>query len=94
MAARRGRPIFLIDIAMPRDVEASVHELESVYLYTLEDLQGIVRENLGRREAEVAAARRLVAEKASEFERWLADVASGALPTFKHSLSSPIGAPE
>ena len=85
MAARNGRPLFFIDIAMPRDVEASVHELESVYLYTMDDLQGIVRENLTRRQAEIESAQKLVLGKAAEFERWLADVARGAQPSLKHS---------
>jgi glutamyl-tRNA reductase len=91
MAARKGRSLFLIDIAMPRDVEASVQELDQVYLYAMEDLQEIVRENLSRRQKEIEAAARLVEQKAVEFDRWLSDLANGIQPTLRHSLNiSPV----
>lgn len=67
MRRRSGRSLFLIDIAMPRDVEESVHGLEHVYLYRLEDLEGIVADNLRNRGGEVERARALVHEKAAEF---------------------------
>ena len=55
MKARRQRPLFLIDIAVPRDVERACGELESVYLYDIDDLQQIARENMAAREREIVA---------------------------------------
>ena len=54
-AHRRGSPLFIIDIAVPRDVEASVGDIEQVFLYNIDDLQAIVQENLSRRAAESRA---------------------------------------
>ena len=50
MRPRRNRPLFIIDIAMPRDVEATAGEIEQVFLYNVDDLQATVRENLARRD--------------------------------------------
>ena len=49
MRPRRNRPLFIIDIAMPRDVEPAAGEIEQVFLYNIDDLQATVRENLARR---------------------------------------------
>jgi len=52
LRARKRRPIFMVDIAVPRDIDADVAELEDVYLFTVDDLQSVVNENLeGRRQA-------------------------------------------
>ncbi|MBI4050897.1 MAG: glutamyl-tRNA reductase [Elusimicrobia bacterium] len=67
LSSRRGRSLFLIDIAMPRDVEESVCRLEHVYLYTLEDLKEIVEENVSKRREEFAGARVLVEEELLKF---------------------------
>ena len=48
MRPRRSRPVFVIDIAMPRDVEPGVGDLDQVFLYNIDDLQTIVKENLAR----------------------------------------------
>jgi glutamyl-tRNA reductase len=61
MAARRNRPLFLIDIAVPRDIDADVQELENVYLYNVDHLEAIVRENVKQREQELARCQALVA---------------------------------
>ncbi len=79
MRARRNRPLFLIDIAVPRDVEASAGELEQVFLYNIDDLEAIVHENLARRASELAHAERIVREEAEAFERWFR--ARDAIPT-------------
>jgi glutamyl-tRNA reductase len=71
LAARRRRPMLIIDIAVPRDIEAAVAELEDVYLFTIDDLQSVVADNLaGRREA-ARAADVLIAEEATRFEAGL-----------------------
>jgi glutamyl-tRNA reductase len=55
---RRGRPLFFIDIAVPRDVDPAVNDLENVYLYNVDDLEGLVTESLERRQAEINRAGR------------------------------------
>ncbi len=82
---RGGRSLFLIDIAMPRDVEESVHELDGVYLYRLEDLEAIVAKNMVSRAEAVAAARRVVDAKASEFLEWARSLSTGRERSLKHS---------
>jgi len=79
MRGRRNRPIFIIDIALPRDVEPAVGDLEAVFLYNIDDLEGIVRENLSRRTSEVERAETIVGEEVRKFETWL--TARHAIPT-------------
>ena len=71
MRARPERPLFLIDIALPRDVDPAAGELEQVFLYNLDDLQGIVKENLTRRSEELERAETIVREEAGRFMAWL-----------------------
>jgi glutamyl-tRNA reductase len=71
MRGRRGRPLFLIDIAVPRDVDAAAGAVEQVFLYNIDDLQRIVKENLGRREAELTRAEAIVHEELARFTTWL-----------------------
>jgi glutamyl-tRNA reductase len=70
MRPRRNRPLFIIDIAMPRDVEAAAGEIEQVFLYNIDDLQATVRENLARRASEVARAETIVNEEVEKFGGW------------------------
>ena len=79
MRPRRNRPLFIIDIAMPRDVEAAAGEIEQVFLYNIDDLQATVRENLARRASEVARAETIVTEEVEKFGGWLQS--RGAIPT-------------
>ena len=71
MRSRQDRPLFVIDIALPRDVEPSVGELEQVFLYHMDDLQSIVSENLARRSTELASAEAIVDQEVSRFASWL-----------------------
>jgi glutamyl-tRNA reductase len=57
---RRHRPMFMLDLAVPRDIDPRVGALEDVYLYTIDDLRQVVDENVKAREAEAAVARRLI----------------------------------
>jgi glutamyl-tRNA reductase len=57
---RRHRPMFMLDLAVPRDIDPAVAALEDVYLYTIDDLRQVVDENVRAREAEAAVARRLI----------------------------------
>ncbi len=70
MRARRNRPLFLIDIAVPRDVDPAVDELDNVYLYNLDHLQKFVAEARHARESELARAREIVQAGADEYSRW------------------------
>jgi len=67
---RRSEPLFIIDVAVPRDVDPAVSDIEQVFLYNVDDLQGIVQENLARRGAEIARAEAIVAEEVSRFTVW------------------------
>ncbi len=71
MRPRRRRPLFVIDIALPRDVEASVGNLDQVFLYNIDDLQAIVKENLTRRGAELQRADAIVDEEVGKFASWM-----------------------
>jgi glutamyl-tRNA reductase len=71
MRYRGRRPLFLIDIAVPRDVESSAADLEQVFLYDIDDLQSIVNENLARRAGELEKAEQIVSEEVDKFVAWL-----------------------
>jgi glutamyl-tRNA reductase len=67
---RRHRPLFIIDIAVPRDVDPRVDSLRNVFLYDMDDLQKVSRENLSARERAVVDAERLIEAELDELERW------------------------
>jgi glutamyl-tRNA reductase len=79
MRERNGRPLLLIDIAVPRDVDAACGELEGVTLYDIDDLQAVVARNLSTRAGEVPRAEEIVEEEIHRFARWLGQL--DALPT-------------
>jgi glutamyl-tRNA reductase len=65
--ARRRRPIFMVDMAVPRDIDPQVAELEDVYLFSIDDLQQLVDENIQQREAAAGGARLLITEEVARF---------------------------
>jgi glutamyl-tRNA reductase len=67
---RRAGPLFIIDVAVPRDVDPAVTGIEQVFLYNVDDLRGIVEENLARRSAEIAQAEAIVSEELTRFTAW------------------------
>lgn len=71
MRERRNRPLFFIDIAVPRDVEARINEIDNVYLYDIDDLQGIVDLNREDRKREATKAEHIIGEETSKFQHWL-----------------------
>ena len=83
---RRGRPLFIVDIAVPRDVEPSVHDLPGVYLFDVDDLQGIVDEGLEERRVAADAARRMLDIEVLTFDRWrqTADLAPTIAALYEH----------
>ena len=76
---RSGDALFIIDVAVPRDVEPTVGDIEQVFLYNVDDLQTVVQENLGRRAAEIERAEGIVAEEVAKFTAW--QRSRGAIPT-------------
>ena len=71
MRQRPHRALFIIDIAVPRDVEPSAGDLEQVFLYNIDDLQQIVKDNLARRGAELSRAEAIVEEETKRFADWM-----------------------
>ncbi len=71
MEARCHRPLFLIDIAVPRVIEAQVNSIDDVYLYNIDDLKGVAAANLKRRSREVQAAEALVEKAVLDYQGWL-----------------------
>jgi glutamyl-tRNA reductase len=70
LAARRGRPIFFIDIAVPRDVDPAVNDLPGCYVYDIDDLERVVEETIAGRRGEAERAEALCAEAAEAFRAW------------------------
>lgn len=78
---RQGRPLFLIDIGVPRNIDPEIHEIDSAYLYDLDDLQEVAASNEEERRREVERAERIIVEECLHFEGWL--VALQAVPTIR-----------
>jgi glutamyl-tRNA reductase len=76
VAARGDRPLCVLDIALPRDVEAAVGKLDNVFLYDLDDIRAAAAANLERREEDVPAAQRIIAEESQKYWDWVASLAA------------------
>ena len=74
LPARKGRPLFFIDLAVPRDLDPAIHQLDGCYLYDIDDLQAIVAETLAGRRREAERAEAIVAEEADRFREWHASL--------------------
>lgn len=81
LKARRHRPMFMVDIAVPRDIEQEVGELDDVYLYTIDDLRQVVEENLKSREEAAREAERIIDLEVMRFMRWVRSL--DAVPTIR-----------
>ena len=79
MTERAGRPLLLIDIAVPRDIEPTCDEIDGVTLYDIDDLQAVVARNLSSREGEAPRALEIVEEEIRRFAAWLGQL--DAIPT-------------
>ena len=71
---RKGRPLFLIDLAVPRDLDPAIHELDGCYLYDVDDLEAVVAETLAGRRREAERAEAIVADEADRFREWRASL--------------------
>jgi glutamyl-tRNA reductase len=75
--ARRGdQPLCILDIAMPRDVDPAVAEIDNVFLYDLDDLRAVVSANVERRQRELPAAERVIGEETEKYWNWVAGLAA------------------
>jgi len=72
LKARRRRPMFMVDLAVPRDIEPEVAELDDVFLYTLDDLGGIVAANLDARRSALEQAEAIIETQVGQFMHWMA----------------------
>jgi len=79
MRSRRNRPLFFIDIAVPRDIEPAVNRINNAYVYDIDDLMGVVDENLDERRKEAIRGERIVDEAVLKFQEWLNSL--DAVPT-------------
>ncbi|MFP5306739.1 MAG: glutamyl-tRNA reductase [Gammaproteobacteria bacterium] len=78
VGARRRKPVFMIDLAVPRDIDPRIAGLEDIYLYSIDDLRDVIAQNMRLREEAARQAEVLVASQAAEFERWLESRDAGA----------------
>jgi len=81
-AGRKSRPLFVIDIGVPRNADPALDQLDDVYLYDLDDLVAIADRNAAQRSRDVAKAEAIVEEQQQRFDGWL--VALRAVPTIRH----------
>ncbi len=81
MKTRRNRPIFFIDIAVPRDIDPDVNRLNNAYVYDIDDLNGIVDDNIEDRQREAMKGERIVDEAVIRFRHWLDSL--DVVPTIK-----------
>jgi glutamyl-tRNA reductase len=72
LKARKGRPLLLVDLAVPRDLDPAINGLDGCFLYDVDDLEAVVQETLSGRRGEAARAERLVADEADRFREWQA----------------------
>ncbi len=78
---RKRRPIFMVDLAVPRDIEPEVAQLDDVYLYTVDDLAQVVQEGLGNRQEAALEAETIITERVEHFMHWLKT--RDAVPTIR-----------
>ena len=77
LKARRNQPMLLVDIAVPRDVEPEVGKLPNAYLYSVDDLQAIIEQNMAQRKAAALQAESIVVQESGEFMAWLRAQSAG-----------------
>jgi glutamyl-tRNA reductase len=85
LAVRGDRPLCILDIALPRDVDLAVRRLDNVFLYDLDDLQAVVAANVERRRGEMPSAEQLISKEVDRYWDWLAGLA--AVPTLTQMRS-------
>ncbi len=81
MRGRRNRPIFFIDIAVPRDIDPEINTLNNTYVYDIDDLQGVIDDNVEQRQREAVKAERIIDEAVIQFRQWFESLK--VVPTIK-----------
>ena len=71
MRARAGRPLFVIDLAVPRDAEPSINEIDGVFLYDIDSLEGFIRETMEMRRSEIIRCEQMISHHVGSFVNWL-----------------------
>ncbi len=79
MAGRRGRPLFLIDIAVPRDIDPGIRDVDNIFLFDMDNLEEVVAANRGEREGEILRVQSIVDEELGEFLHWFNSLSAGPL---------------
>jgi glutamyl-tRNA reductase len=81
MKHRKNKPVFIIDISVPRNIDPGINDLDNIYLYDIDDLQGVVNTNIEERNKEAEKAEHIVDEEVEAFLKWQASLS--AVPTIK-----------
>ncbi len=81
MRKRRNRPLFFIDIAVPRDIDPEINRLANTYVYDIDDLKGIIEENIEDRQREAVKGERIIDEAVIKFRQWFESLE--VIPTIK-----------
>lgn len=81
LKARKHRPMFLVDLAVPRDIEVEVGKLNDIYLYTIDDLKDVIEQNIQSRQAAARQAEQIIEHEVIEFMRWVRSLDS--VPTIR-----------
>lgn len=89
MQRRKAKPLFMIDIAVPRDLEPSIAAVDNVFLYDIDDLEGIVESNLAHRRQEAAKIETMITEEIEVFEQWYKTL--GVVPLIRTLQSKAAG---
>jgi glutamyl-tRNA reductase len=71
LKVRRHKPVFMVDIAVPRDIETEVGNLDDIYLYTVDDLQEVIQENMQSRQQAAEQALEIIEQQVVEYKNWL-----------------------
>jgi glutamyl-tRNA reductase len=79
LTARDGRPVFVVDLGVPRNVASDAADLYNLYLYNIDDLGEIVEQNKRAREAEIPRAEAIISEHVAKFESWRAGLEAGSI---------------
>jgi glutamyl-tRNA reductase len=86
LRARRHRPLFMIDLAIPRDIDPAVHKFDSVYLYDLDSLQSMAARTLAVRKQESEKCHQLIEHHVQDFQLWIERTQSSNIPSMVVAL--------
>ncbi|HET7522456.1 MAG TPA: glutamyl-tRNA reductase, partial [Bacillales bacterium] len=86
---RKGRPLFMVDIAVPRDIAPELHDMDDVFLYDIDDLNGIVEANLAERRKEAEKIERMIEKELASYRDWLSTL--GVVPVISALRQKALG---